>query len=179
MSQPATEAPAAPAAPAGKRENVLTRKIGPLPTWAWIAILSAIVIGYAYWRNKQSAASSTPTGTDASQVPQFVNQVYTNPVPPVAGPPGPPGPPGQPGIPGEPGPIGVPGKPAPPEGPGSDLRQPHKLTRGQARELLKEGGDVYWKSRTGNYERTKKLAGVHGQLYTGARGWSRLHPAGK
>jgi hypothetical protein len=91
----APEAPAAaPAAPPARGGgNVLTRKIGPMPAWAWIAIIAAALIGYAYYRNKQSAGSSSADaataadGTDASQVPQFVNQTYTTVTPPVAGPP--------------------------------------------------------------------------------------------
>lgn len=52
--------------------GALTRKIGPLPAWAW-AILAGI--GVWYYRNKLSAASSTststttPTDTSASQSP--------------------------------------------------------------------------------------------------------------
>jgi hypothetical protein len=83
--------PAAPPSPRGGG-NVLTRKIGPLPTWAWVAIVSALLIGYAYWRNKQSSsatADTSATGTDASQVPQFVNQTYTSVTPPAAGAPPP------------------------------------------------------------------------------------------
>jgi hypothetical protein len=97
--EPPAAAPAAPpAAPRGGGGNVFTRKIGPMPMWAWVAIIAAVLIGYAYWRNKQSAASSSTaataaTGTDASQVPQFVNQTYTTVTPPVAGPPPPPAPP--------------------------------------------------------------------------------------
>lgn len=106
MSQMAPESPAAaPASTPGGRGggNVLTRKIGPLPTWAWVAIVSVLLIGYAYWRTKQSgtAADTTATGTDASQVPQFVNQTYTSVTPPAAGAPPPPAPaPGGTQIPG-------------------------------------------------------------------------------
>lgn len=98
MSQMAPEAPA----PSGKKENVFTRKIGPLPMWAWVAIISAVIIGYAYYKNKNAASTAATTAgtTDASQVPQFVNQTYTSPVPPVAGPPGPAGPQGPQGPPG-------------------------------------------------------------------------------
>ena len=81
--------------------------------------------GWAYYRNRtgssSSSAPSTADQTDASQVPQFVNQTYVSPVPPVApppiavtpGPPGPPGPPGAPGAPGAPGGRGPAGPPAP------------------------------------------------------------------
>ena len=83
MSESAPESPARPAAPPGKKENVLTRKLGPLPTWAWVAIVAAILIGYFYLKNKQSG-STTGTGTGAGQIPQFVNQVYTSVLPPSA-----------------------------------------------------------------------------------------------
>lgn len=97
MSEQAPEAPVR-----GKKENVFTRKIGPMPMWAWVAIIGAVIIGYAYYKNKNAAstAATTASTTDASQVPQFVNQTYTSPVPPVAGPPGPAGPQGPQGPPG-------------------------------------------------------------------------------
>jgi hypothetical protein len=58
-------------------------------------IVAAVLLGVAYWRNRSSAAtaagtssatSSTGTGdtTDASQVPQFVNQTFTTVTPPTA-----------------------------------------------------------------------------------------------
>jgi len=53
--------------------------------WVWLVIVAVIVIGWAYWRSRQSAgqaSTSTATGTDASQVPQFVNQAYTTVQPP-------------------------------------------------------------------------------------------------
>jgi hypothetical protein len=81
VSQMATETPTP--AKAGKKENIFTHKFGPLPMWAWVAIAAVILIGYFYWKNKQSA-STTGTPTGASQVPQFVNQVYTSVVPPTS-----------------------------------------------------------------------------------------------
>ena len=73
----------APARTSSRRENVFTRKIGPLPMWAWVAIVGAVIIGYAYWKNRQNnAASTSSTTADASQVPQFVNQTYTTVQPP-------------------------------------------------------------------------------------------------
>lgn len=90
MTAMAPEAPPAavpPSRDSGGRGNVLTRKIGPLPTWAWVAIVAAVLLGWAYYRNRNSSAasSSTDTGTtDASQVPQFVNQTFTQVSPPAA-----------------------------------------------------------------------------------------------
>jgi hypothetical protein len=43
--------------------NALTRKRGPLPTWAWIAIAVGAFLGYRYWRSRQS---STDQGGGAS-----------------------------------------------------------------------------------------------------------------
>jgi len=62
--------------------NPLKRKIGPLPTWAWVAIAAGIVIAWAWWRNRTQAATAAPA-QDAGQVPQFVNQTYTSVVPPT------------------------------------------------------------------------------------------------
>jgi hypothetical protein len=80
--------------------NVFTRKIGPMPLWAWMAIALVIaIVYYLYSKNKaaQSAQNSgtsstgaasggvnSPGGVDASLVPQFVNQNYENSTPPAA-----------------------------------------------------------------------------------------------
>ena len=111
MSEQAPEAPAR-----GKKENVFTRKIGPLPMIAWVAIIGGLILGWSLYRSKTSGAASSQTGatTDASQVPQFVNQTYSNPGPP--GPVGPTGAAGAPGLPGPSGPpiVSPPGGPKPP-----------------------------------------------------------------
>jgi LysM repeat protein len=66
--------------------NVLTHKLGPLPTWVWIVIIGLAIIAWSWWKNKSaSAASSANTAassTPADQVPQFVNQTYTTVTPP-------------------------------------------------------------------------------------------------
>jgi LysM repeat protein len=75
--------------------NVFTRKVGPLPMWAWMGIALALaIVYYLYKKNKAGSTSSqnsaqnssvnTPGGVDASLVPQFVNQVYNQETPPVA-----------------------------------------------------------------------------------------------
>jgi hypothetical protein len=78
---------AAPGAPsgstAGRRENVFTHKIGPLPMWGWLAIVAAALIGWRLYSNKTNAAAQqqqqgTPTDTSANTVPQFVNQTYVS-----------------------------------------------------------------------------------------------------
>jgi len=91
MSQMQTES----AAPDGGGGNVFTRKIGPLPMWAWMGIALALAIVYYLYKKHTSSSTSsqnsaqnssvnTPGGVDASLVPQFVNQVYNQETPPVA-----------------------------------------------------------------------------------------------
>ena len=93
MSQMAPEAPpAAPAPPSPSRGragggNVFTRKIGPLSMWVWLLIGIALIGAYVLWKRNQASQTAQPTA-NASQVPQFVNQVYTNGVPPTAPQPG-------------------------------------------------------------------------------------------
>ena len=66
-------------------KETFTRKIGPLPMWAWLAIIGAVVVGWAWYKDRKTSASSTASDTaDASQVPQFVNQVSTTVQPPSA-----------------------------------------------------------------------------------------------
>jgi hypothetical protein len=102
VTQMAPEAPAAPAAPAapsrgqGSAEhNPLKRKIGPLPTWVWVIIVAAALLGWSLYRSRTSSASpgtdTTGDTTDASQVPQFVNQTFVQPGPPSAPAPAPTG----------------------------------------------------------------------------------------
>jgi hypothetical protein len=85
----------APERTGGGGGNFWTRKLGPLPAWGWAGIVLLAVLGYSYFKNKNSASSSssadtsgtaanTPGGVDASLVPQFVNQVYTQTTPPAA-----------------------------------------------------------------------------------------------
>lgn len=47
----------------GKRENVFTRKLGPLPMWVWVAIIGAAVILYTLWKGKSSASTKSGTGS--------------------------------------------------------------------------------------------------------------------
>jgi|SRR5215472_732249 len=67
MSQAATEAPAR-AAPAPGGGNAFTRKVGPLPLWAWVAGGLAAGVGYIWWRNRQNAnaAAADNTATDVA-----------------------------------------------------------------------------------------------------------------
>lgn len=61
--------------------NVFTRKIGPMPMWAWVAIISAALIGYAFYKNKQSSAAST-SATSPDTTPPQIDQFQLN-MPPV------------------------------------------------------------------------------------------------
>ena len=45
--------------------NFLTRKLGPLPTWAWAGLA---VGGFLYWRKRQAAAAAA-AGTAATTTP--------------------------------------------------------------------------------------------------------------
>lgn len=122
MSETAPE----PAPASRSSGNTFTRKLGPLPVWAWMGIVLALALAYWYIKNRKavSAAQGTPTTTgsaastgqtaDSSLIPQFVNQVYDTDTPPQPGPPGPTGqtgPTGPAGVPGPTGQTGAPGKP--------------------------------------------------------------------
>ena len=86
MSQMAPER----SATAGRGGNVFTRKIGPLPMWGWVAIVGGAILAWAYYKNRtagSTTSSTSATGTDASQIPQFINQTYVTTSPPVSQPP--------------------------------------------------------------------------------------------
>jgi hypothetical protein len=91
VSEQAPEATTqAPPRTTGGKLGVWGRKVGPLPVWAWVGIVLAAVLGFMYYKNKNSAGASTTTAstaaagtTDASQIPEFVNQTYTTVTPPT------------------------------------------------------------------------------------------------
>lgn len=91
--------PKAPAAPAdgGGVKGALARKIGPLPTWAWVAIIAGAIVLYELYSSSSSSSSGTAS-TAQSTTPPVVVANYTN-VPPSA--PEPPGTPGWPRSPAE------------------------------------------------------------------------------
>lgn len=73
--------------------NFLTKNLGPLPVWTWLALLLGLAVAYFFYKKNaassstsaaQSTSSSTGT-TNSSLIPQFVNQVYTNGSPPTSG----------------------------------------------------------------------------------------------
>jgi len=79
---------------AGGKLGFWGKKFGPLPAWGWALILLGGGLAFLYWKNKNSSASTgaasadqSATGTDASLVPQFVNQTYTTVTPPSESPP--------------------------------------------------------------------------------------------
>lgn len=79
--------------------NFFTRKLGPMPMWAWLAAGASGLLIISYLRNKQSAQNQAPSSLDSSQVPQFVNQTYTTVNPPEGSAPAPSPSPGSGGIP--------------------------------------------------------------------------------
>jgi mucin-19 len=59
------EAPEAPSRSTGKGIGArLTRKLGPLPVWAWaLGVGGLAFLGYRYWASKNAAASSSTAAT--------------------------------------------------------------------------------------------------------------------
>ena len=65
MSEPVPERPA--------RGNPLTRRVGPLPAWGWVAAAAGVAGVYLWWRNRQAnaaaaapSAAGTPTGAQGT-----------------------------------------------------------------------------------------------------------------
>ena len=58
MSEQAPEPRPAPGGPP-KKDNVFTRKIGPLPMWVWLAIAAALILGYVLFFGKKKKGSTT------------------------------------------------------------------------------------------------------------------------
>jgi hypothetical protein len=92
MAETATDAPGTSASSGGGKLGVWKKKYGPLPLWGWAIVLLVAILGYLYWKNKNSASSNSASNTTASdstgagQIPQFVNQTYTTVTPPAAPP---------------------------------------------------------------------------------------------
>ena len=58
--------------------NVFTNRIGPLPMWAWVAIIGGVIVAWSLFKSRTSGKQQAQdTSTPASDVPQFVNQTYT------------------------------------------------------------------------------------------------------
>lgn len=63
MAPKATPAPAVKAAGKGAQGNILTKKIGPLPGWAW----AAIGLGGLYlWKKHQASSAASTAATTAT-----------------------------------------------------------------------------------------------------------------
>lgn len=67
--------------------GMLTRKLGPLPTWGWLLIITGLAAGYYLIEKRKTASSATTaattaTSTAASNVPDYVFQNY-NQIPPT------------------------------------------------------------------------------------------------
>ena len=115
MSETAPEAPPSRGSGAG---GLFTQKIGPLPMWAWVAVIGGGLIAWRLYASHKAAATTAQTDTSsvpADQVPQFVNQTYVQTTAPTSQSPGPAGPAGPPGL------QGIPGTAPPPK--------PTQLTR--------------------------------------------------
>lgn len=52
-----------PSAAGGSIQDRLTRKLGPLPVWAWAAIVVGAAIAYSHFHAKTAAASTGPADT--------------------------------------------------------------------------------------------------------------------
>jgi hypothetical protein len=81
MATPTEEAPAR----AGGGGFSFTRKIGPLPVWAWMAVILGLAVAYSsYRKNRQAASGTNATGATtagtqtAAQTPPFVIQNFPN-----------------------------------------------------------------------------------------------------
>lgn len=80
-----------PPPPAGAG-SFFTRKLGPLPMWAWMLVALVAVYAVVSWRNAHSGAttqpdtSSLPANTDPAPITQFYDYVtVTSPEQPPAG----------------------------------------------------------------------------------------------
>ena len=62
------------AAPA-KRTNLFTTKIGPLPMWAWVAIIGSLIIVWSIYARKKTASNAQTAANAANG-----NQALTPPV---------------------------------------------------------------------------------------------------
>lgn len=69
--------------------NAFTRKLGPLPVWAWMGLGLAGALAYASWsKNKKAASTASESSTTgeqtADQTPPFIIQNITNEPPETA-----------------------------------------------------------------------------------------------
>lgn len=92
---PDTSGAQAPASGGGSFTGALKSKFGPLPVWAWLALITVLLLGYALYSSKKSGSSQQPqqgTPADVGQ-PGVVVINQDGPEAPEPPPPGPPPPP--------------------------------------------------------------------------------------
>lgn len=70
-------------------QSALQRKIGGIPVWVYAVAVGLAIFLVIYLRRASAGNSSSNSSTDAdptsdSTIPPFINQVYTNPMPPEA-----------------------------------------------------------------------------------------------
>jgi LysM repeat protein len=113
--------------------SMLTRKAGPLPVWGWLAIITAVGIGYWLLVGRKKPASSsgaatsgTGTETPSSDVPDYVDQTTVN----VTEPAEPPQPSGPGPAPGPRPPLKKPTQPGKKTGPVTEPKPKPKTTGG-------------------------------------------------
>lgn len=112
--------------PTGGIGGLVSRRLGPLPVWAWFIIFVLLVVGVIWWRRRANSKPTTQGISSAQQDALTSGQgplLYTNPSdvfvniqqPGAPGAPGPAGPPGPGGTrwPEIPQPVPVPGSPPP------------------------------------------------------------------
>lgn len=62
MSETAPEQPSSTPPGPPKRENVFTRKLGPLPMWVWLVIVAALILAYVLYSSRKGKQASTSSG---------------------------------------------------------------------------------------------------------------------
>lgn len=134
--------------------GTLKAKAGPLPVWAWLGLITVVLLGWWLYEQHKAGSSSTATsGATPSDVGQpgvvVINQGDTDTE--ATSPP-----------------------PEPKHKGDNSPESPHKVTRAEAQTLLKEKHTVYTRNRGGTYVPVTSLAGVHDQLFTGERAWDIL-----
>lgn len=76
--------------PPAQGGSFLTRKVGPLPMWAWMAIVVGGLVAVVAWRNAHQAANTATTDSTVppDQTPPMVFQDYVTSTPPYSPPAG-------------------------------------------------------------------------------------------
>lgn len=59
-------------------ENVLTKKVGPLPAWGWAVVVGGAGFLYLHYFRKPSATSATPTSTSVPGTGGIANYGYSS-----------------------------------------------------------------------------------------------------